>query len=202
MAHWTAPEARGARFSESLATLIGAAAIAFGALRCYGPSAEAADFHRWTAAEPPHFVLPDSLGANVALDADHAAVTIVHFFATWCEPCRDELPALNRLSARGGTAIRVLAISVAEPDTRVRRFLETMPLNFPVLLDPARITASAWNVSTLPTSVVLDSHFKARFVVETDFAWDAIDPRKLIEENSAGDRLRGSLNHKNLSGPT
>ena len=139
----------------------------------------AAELQRWHGNYQPTFTLPDSAGAEVALAAARGRIVLVHFFATWCEPCREELPALNRLTARGKGNVTVLAISVAEVDLRVRRFLETMPLDFPVLLDRDRAVVKAWNVSTLPTTVVLDADLRPRFVVEADFAWDGVDPARL-----------------------
>src|SRR5262245_27474835 len=76
-----------------------------------------------------HFVLPTTADTEVALDAFRGRTVLVHFFATWCEPCKDELPALRRLAARAASdALAVLFISVAESDLRVRRFVETAPL--------------------------------------------------------------------------
>ncbi|MDP1911639.1 MAG: TlpA disulfide reductase family protein, partial [Hyphomicrobium sp.] len=134
----------------------------------------------WTGKTRPSFELTDSAGAKFALESARGHLVLVHFFATWCEPCREELPALNRLAARSQGTLKVLAISVAEVDPRVRRFLETMPLDFPVLLDRDRAVAKAWEVSTLPTTFVLDAKLRPRLVVETDFAWDGVDPGKLI----------------------
>src|SRR5947209_8047802 len=71
----------------------------------------------------PSFSLDDLAGVRHDLSATPARLVLVHFFATWCEPCREELPALQRLSERGkASALAVFAISVAEPDARVRRF--------------------------------------------------------------------------------
>ena len=88
------------------ATLI-RAATAVAALLWFDVSPDAAELQRWTAGEPPHFTLSDSGGATVALNSQRGSVTIVHFFATWCEPCREELPALNRLSERSGGAVKI-----------------------------------------------------------------------------------------------
>ena len=72
-------------------------------------------------------------------------------------------------------------VSVAEVELRVRRFLETTPVNFPVLLDQDRAVAKAWKVSTLPSTVILDSALKPRLAAEGDFAWDRIEPGALID---------------------
>jgi peroxiredoxin len=150
------------------------------------PRAAAAELQRWTAGAQPAFSLPNTTGANVALEAARGHVVLVHFFATWCEPCREELPALNRLAARAGGNVKVLAIAVADADQRVQRFFETTPVDFPVLLDRDRAVAKAWNVATLPTTFVLDAGLRPRFVVETDYAWDTIDPKELTSASATG----------------
>jgi thiol-disulfide isomerase/thioredoxin len=159
--------------------------------------AAAADLQRWSAGAQPTFSLPNTTGANVALEAGRDHVVLVHFFATWCEPCREELPALNRLAARAGGNVKVLAIAVADADQRVQRFFEATPVDFPILLDRDRAVAKAWNVATLPTTFVLDASLHPRFVVETDFAWDTIDPGKLTGSFAVG--ADGSTSIKNAS---
>jgi peroxiredoxin len=157
------------------------------------PRAGAAELQRWTAGAQPIFSLPNTAGADVALEAARGHVVLVHFFATWCEPCREELPALNRLTARAGGNVKVLAIAVADADRSVQRFFATTPVDFPILLDRDRAVAKAWNVATLPTTFVLDGSLQPKFVVETDFAWDTIDPGKLSSVLDAG----GSMSIKN-----
>lgn len=142
--------------------------------------ADSTQLRPWTGPAPG-FSLADSQGAARRIEANPGGITLVHFFATWCEPCRDELPALSRLARRAGAAARVIAISVAEPDMRVRRFLATMQTDFPVLLDPDRATARAWGVSVLPTSFVLDGDLSPRFVAEESVRWDAIEPADLAK---------------------
>lgn len=127
----------------------------------------------------PDFRLADADGAARSLGGDRAQITIVHFFATWCEPCREELPALSRLARRAGGQARVIAISVAEPDRRVRRFAAANKTDFPILLDRDRATARAWGVSVLPTSFVLDSRLAPRLAAETSVDWDRFDPKQV-----------------------
>jgi peroxiredoxin len=157
--------------------------------------AEAAELQRWRGGAQPVFSLPNTAGADVALQVARGHVVLVHFFATWCEPCREELPALNRLTARAGGNVKVLAIAVADADRSVQRFFATTPVDFPVLLDRDRAVAKAWNVATLPTTFVLDGSLQPKFVVETDFAWDTVDPAKLSSALDAG----GSMSIKDAS---
>jgi peroxiredoxin len=123
----------------------------------------------------PDFSLQDLNGENVPLKTFKGRTVLVHFFATWCEPCREELPALNRFLERSASNASVVAISVAEVDPRVKRFFEAMPVNFPVLLDRDRAIAKSWKISTLPTTYVLDANMKPMLVVEADFAWDTVE---------------------------
>jgi peroxiredoxin len=126
-------------------------------------------------AAKPDFSLTDLNGKNVPLRAFKGRTVLVHFFATWCEPCREELPALNRFLGRSGPNVAVVAISVAEVDPRVKRFFEATPVNFPVLLDRDRTIAKSWKISALPTTYVLDANMKPMLVVEADFAWDTVE---------------------------
>lgn len=147
-------------------------------------TATAAELQRWSGGGQPAFSLPTIGGAAAALEAARGHVVLVHFFATWCEPCREELPALNRLAARAGGNVTVLAIAVADADSSVRRFFATTPVDFPILLDRDRAVAKAWNVATLPTTFVLDAGLRPRFVVETDYAWDSLDPKELTSTSA------------------
>lgn len=147
--------------------------------------AAATGFARWSGAKPANFILPDLNGTELSLAAKRGTPALVHFWATWCEPCREELPALRRLSERAGNNLNIIALSVAEPDMRVRRFLETVPLPFPVLLDRERSVAKSWNVTTLPTTFLLDKNLQPKFLVETDFDWDKLETAQLLDTLAA-----------------
>lgn len=100
-------------------------------------------------------------------------VLIVHFFATWCEPCRAELPALSRLSARL-PGVRVVLIDVAEPEARVRRFFEEVAPPGPILMDQDRAAARAFGVEVLPSTLVFVAGVP-RLQAVGEVAWD--DPQ-------------------------
>lgn len=178
----TAPEGRGELFFRRLTARVGAAVL----LAVAAFPARSAELIPWTDASPPAFTLPTLGGGNAALASRPGETVLVHFFATWCEPCRDELPAVARLASRGAPALKVVAISVAEVDSRVQRFIEPMALGFPVLLDRDRAVTKAWHVSSLPTTFVLNDRLEPKLVVEADYAWDTIDPRQLIARVSQG----------------
>jgi peroxiredoxin len=135
-----------------------------------------------TRVDMSSFRLDDLAGTQHDLGKTNANVVLVHFFATWCEPCREELPALQRLIERSGVSdLAVLVVSVGEPDDRVRRFFASMQLSFPVLLDRERQVAKAWRVETLPTTFVLNRELDPRLMVEGEFAWDGIKLEELSD---------------------
>jgi peroxiredoxin len=123
-------------------------------------------------AATPAVTLPDLDGSPLKLDDRAARIVLVHFFATWCEPCREELASLSRLGEGPlGRRVAVVAIDVAEVAVRVRRFLETAPVRFPVALDADRAVARAWGVAVLPTTIVLDTSLRPRLHVQGDIDW-------------------------------
>ena len=136
--------------------------------------------HRQLLAAPsatrPHFSLPDLSGSTLNLHQQAGKVVLVHFFATWCEPCREELASLSRLTEGPlGERVSVLAVNVAEVPLRVRRFLDTAPVSFPVVLDADRAVTRAWGVDILPTTFVLDRNLTTRLFVEGDVDWSRPD---------------------------
>jgi peroxiredoxin len=189
-----APEARGASSRNGLiTTLAGPRAghrVAIMTLLIVASVANArADDQQLRSAHgaKPLFTLSDVHGTEAALTAHRGRNVIVHFFATWCEPCREELPALSRLVARADDRkLSVLAISVAEPPIRVRRFLAETQVNFPVLLDQDRAVAKSWGVDTLPTTFILDADLKPRLAVEREYDWDKLDLANALEKPSRG----------------
>lgn len=175
-----APESRGNSLTARLTRQ--ARALAFGAVAvvCVSLLGDAAcaderKLQSWSRPAPVAFTLTDTDGHPQNLSDRTGRVILVHFFATWCEPCRDELVSLWRLVERADGSISVLAVNVAEVPIRVRRFLEATPVNFPVLLDTERRVTKAWGVNGLPTTVVLDAVRKPRLYVEGDLDWTRAD---------------------------
>jgi peroxiredoxin len=151
----------------------------------------AAPERRETQTQQRAFTLRDMSGSPVELQKFRGRVVLVNFFATWCEPCRDELPSLSRLVERAGDkGPAVIAISVAEPPQRVARFLEKTPVNFPVLLDEMRAVTKSWEVEMLPSTFVLDEELRLRLIVKGDHNWDEVDaaalPERLVVPSGAG----------------
>jgi thiol-disulfide isomerase/thioredoxin len=96
----------------------------------------------------------------------------VNFWATWCEPCREEMPSMQALRASlAGRPFEVLAVNLGEPEARVRRFLDRLPLDFPVLLDRDSTVARAWRARVLPASFVLGPDGAIRYTALGALDW-------------------------------
>jgi thiol-disulfide isomerase/thioredoxin len=150
-----------------------ALAAGLGILTTWTGAASAAEFSPPDEAAKPSFSLESLANGRIDLSEHKGRVVLVHFFATWCEPCRPELSALQRLADRfARRPLMVIAVDVGEVDVRVRRFFDELPVTFPVLLDRDKAVTKAWKVAMLPTTFVLDRTLAPRFMVEGDFDWD------------------------------
>ena len=98
-------------------------------------------------------------GRAVALPAPGVRVTVVDFWATWCEPCREQLPDLDRLAAAWrGRGVEVYAISFDEDRGAVDEFVARTPVGFPVLWDKGGgALADRLALTRLPTTILLDA---------------------------------------------
>lgn len=147
------------------------------------PEARAASLEPWTAGPMPPFELNTLGGGRIALDSQRGNITLVHFFATWCEPCRQELPALDRFAARHKPqGLRVLAIDVGEVELAVQHFLAPRPVAIPVLLDTGREVTKAWDISILPTTFLLDETLTPGRVAAGDVDWDGPAAGQLLDD--------------------
>jgi peroxiredoxin len=122
------------------------------------------------------FALPSLDGPHQELARFRGRVILVHFFATWCEPCRAEMASLSEMQTRlVDQPFAILPISVAEADGAVRRFFAGETLPFAILLDRDRSVAKAWNIGMLPSTVVLDRSLQPRLIAEGDVDWSRDD---------------------------
>ncbi|HEU0289567.1 MAG TPA: TlpA disulfide reductase family protein, partial [Burkholderiales bacterium] len=100
-------------------------------------------------------------------------VILINFWATWCGPCRDEMPSIQRLKEKlAGRPFAVLAVNLDEPESRIRNFLSQMKLDLTVLLDPERKVAKAWNARILPASFVVGPDGRIRYSLVGEINWD------------------------------
>ena len=132
----------------------------------------AADFKPWTGGPLPPFVLKDLDGAEHRLEDFRGKVLLVNFWATWCGPCRDEMPSIQELRDKlKGKPFTVVAINLDEPESRVRKFLAQWKVDLPVLLDPDRKVAREWNARILPATYIIGTDGRIRYSVIGELNW-------------------------------
>ncbi len=104
------------------------------------------------------FSLQDVAGDPYSLDTYRDSVVFLNFWATWCAPCRTEMPAMQRLhdSLAGTPGFAVVAVNLQEQAAVVEQFVQELGLTFPVLLDSDGSTAATYGARTLPMSYVID----------------------------------------------
>lgn len=135
-------------------------------------AARAQPLEPWGGELAPALVLKDLRGATHDLAKHRGRVVLVNFWATWCEPCRHEMPSIERLRDKlEGKPFSVLAVNVDEPDARVRRFLEQTALSLPVLMDQNKKVTRGWNVRVLPTTFVIGPDGRVRYRLVGDIDW-------------------------------
>ena len=140
-----------------------------------------AQLPEWSGGLTPALRLQDLDGKPHALEDYRGKVVLVNFWATWCEPCREEMPSIERLRASmAGRPFAVLAVNLAEPESRVRGFLNQVPLAFPVLLDQDRAAAKAWKVRFLPATFIVGPDGRVRYSYFGEFDWSRDSVRKTI----------------------
>ena len=96
-------------------------------------------------------------GQSVDLDSYRGKVVFLNFWATWCLPCKKEMPDMEELHMKmKGKKFVILAISLREPKAKVTHFLRQFPYSFKIGMDPKNKIGKRLNVNALPTSLIID----------------------------------------------
>jgi thiol-disulfide isomerase/thioredoxin len=150
---------------------------------CAGIAAQ--ELTPWTSGPTPLLALPDHHGAPHALTAYRNRVILVNFWATWCEPCRVEMPALQALQDKlGKERVVVLAVNYGESSEKVQQFVQRVSVDFPVLLDRHTEATRAWQVRVRPTSFVLGPDGQIRYSAVGMLDWSAPQVIELLTDLS------------------
>lgn len=106
----------------------------------------------------PAFSFPDLEGNEVALADHRGKVVFLNIWATWCDPCREEMPSMERLYKKlKGRPFEILAVSVDSDPTPVKPFVEEFKLTFPILLDTRRKITRLYRATGVPETFIIDS---------------------------------------------
>ena len=144
--------------------------------------ASAQPLKQWKGGATPALELQDVDGKLHRLADYRGKVVLLNFWATWCAPCREEMPSMQALGeSLEGRPFAVLAVNVGEGERAARDFGEKMALRFPILLDREMTTTRAWSARVLPASYVIGPDGKVAYSYLGAINWNAPQVKTALE---------------------
>jgi peroxiredoxin len=116
-------------------------------------------------APAPDFTLPARDGGNVRLSDLRGQVVMINFWATWCGPCRQEMPLLQQIQAKyEPLGFTLVGINVEPDSAAAMTWLKQVSVSFPILFDQKNVVAEQFGVQGMPSSVFVDRAGNVRYV--------------------------------------
>ncbi|SFC11937.1 Thiol-disulfide isomerase or thioredoxin [Polaromonas sp. OV174] len=169
---------RRAFLQTTLVTASGAALVP--ATQAQGLTGPAYEVSKWSGPVSA-FELLDTTGKTWRLADLRGRAVLLNFWASWCEPCRAEMPTLQQVAdLYGPDKLLVLAINFKEPAARALQFAKSTGVSLPVLLDLKGQQARQWGVKVFPTTLTLDHKGQPRHRVQGEVDWTDSAADKLI----------------------
>ncbi len=117
-----------------------------------------------TGGSAPEFTLPDRDGSDLSLSDLRGQVVMINFWATWCGPCREEMPLLDALYQRyRDLGFELIGVNVDEDSSMAHGWLEERPVSFPIVYDPRSDVSRLYDVTAMPSTVLVDRSGQVRF---------------------------------------
>jgi peroxiredoxin len=115
--------------------------------------------------DAPDFALRSAAGTNLRLSEHRGQVVMINFWATWCGPCRQEMPRLDEIFARYHQAgFTLLGVNIDEDAERAQRLADELGVSFPLLFDDEQDVSRLYDVQAMPMTVMVDRSGKVRSV--------------------------------------
>lgn len=165
------------------AGLVRAAGIAIGVALPWRFAAAAHVVRAWPVGRPvPPLDVVDLGGKPWRLESLAGQVVVLNFWATWCEPCRLEMPSLDAMAARRRKeGVIVAAVNYKEAPDVIRRFLERAPFRSQILLDADGDATVSWTPRVFPSTVVIGRNGVPVHVVVGELDWEGAEARSLLD---------------------
>lgn len=151
-----------------------AAVLLWGASAGSLAAAQGFDYRPWNPRTPAPALAWTDLDGHVWRGADlRGSAVLLNFWASWCEPCRAEMPSLQALAQRPGLrAVQVLTINFKESPALAQQFMQRSGLHLPVVADPQGALARAWGITVFPSTVLIGADGRVRLVVRGEVDWE------------------------------
>ena len=131
----------------------------------------------------PEFTLKDLSGKTVPLSAFKGKVVLLNFWATWCPPCRAEMPALNKLyRALKPRGLEIIAVSTDRSVNDIKGFLEKHRVDFPILFDADHSASKQYRVFSMPTTFLIDRNGMIVEKFYGEYDWTEPETKGKIEK--------------------
>lgn len=115
--------------------------------------------------QAPDFTVKSLSGENVRLSDFRGQVVLLNFWASWCVPCRAEMPILDDIHAKyEALGFTVLGVNVDLKSDKAIKYLKDTPVNFPIGLDPKSDVSKLYNVSAMPSTAIIDRDGNVRYI--------------------------------------
>ncbi len=129
----------------------------------------------------PQFTLSDMQGKIHSLSDYRGNIVLLQFWATYCAPCRKEMPTMNNLIEKmKDKPFKIVTINMAETKQDIEKFIQQVPVDFPVLLDSDGAILSQWKVFAAPANFILDKKGNIIFTLYGGIEWDSDDMVKKL----------------------
>ena len=116
-------------------------------------------------ATAPDFTLKAHNGSNLRLAEQQGDIMLLNFWASWCGPCIQEMPALDKLAQKyQALGVQVWGVNVENDSAAAKAYLNKVQVSFPILFDLDNSVSKAYQVNAMPTTVILDKDGKVRAV--------------------------------------
>ena len=118
-----------------------------------------------TGKPAPDFALKSSTGENLRLSEFRGDVVMINFWATWCGPCRQEMPLLDQLYSRyERVGFNLLGVNIDDDSNRAMNMIRELGVSFPVLFDARKEVSKLYDVDAMPVTVLVDREGNVRYV--------------------------------------
>lgn len=118
-----------------------------------------------TGQTAPDFVLKSSTGENLRLSEYRGDVVMINFWATWCGPCRQEMPLLDELYGRyQRVGFSLLGVNIDDDSRRAMAMVKELGVRFPVLFDEEKKVSKLYEVEAMPLTILLDREGTVRHI--------------------------------------